>query len=71
MVHSAFAAMATAAAQNTSRRRSMRATSSEASMAPSDRPPRSAPATRPTSTSLKPSRFTQAVLMTGMPTSTP
>ena len=44
--------------------------SSEVATAPTDKPPKSAPATRPTWTSEKPNKFTHAVLITGTPTKT-
>ena len=69
-VHSPLQVTAMAMLISTSNRRSMRLTTSEASTAPSDNPPRSAPATRPTCSSEKPSNSTQAVLITGTPTST-
>jgi hypothetical protein len=70
-MHKPLATTTSAAPHTTRMRRLARPSSAAASSAPNASPPRSAPATRPTSTLLKPSSSMRAELITGMATCTP
>ena len=63
--HAAFAPIVRTTPAKTSMRRLTRATNIADNIAPKDRPPRSAPQTLPTCSSVKPTFATRAVLSTG------